>query len=191
MNKNSIIAIIALTSFYLFIALLTLRPQVTEDYRSYYITRQSNLSPWYMKRLRSHPININTTYLHDSGHILFTPNWNSTRAQHNLQRGESGTLYFWIGETKSLKSSKCLIIQTDRPNNKIIAFSLNENTLSAASIIENSSISAFLDSSILKSGPNALRVSSLHESNPEKYGDSSSLIIGVQSLRISDSCSLF
>lgn len=123
MKKIHIAALVVLTCFYAVLGYLSLNPNVSAEYRDYYINKTTSISPTQLKRLQ--PVEIGIPYAHtDEIHLGFKSGWSNAEKDFRWNSGHAASIVF-IATARQQSEAKTLHLKFHMQSSQIVEISLN------------------------------------------------------------------
>jgi hypothetical protein len=150
MNTFIRIMIGLLALYYLYVLFLAFSPNVSDDYRQYYISRTSDLSPMEKKRLI--PLQANVPHTHHEKSLVLE-GWDTATDSGRWNKGEKAKIIFCLGNGSAVQELRIGL----RPVRPIrIRWSLNDGAGQEFVLTQAASVRLPLEANATRPGINRL-----------------------------------
>lgn len=150
MNSFTRIAIGALALYYLCVLFLAITPDVSDDYRQYYITRTSDLSPVEKRRLVPLRPNVSHSHLEKS---LVLEGWAKATDAGRWNTGKKARIIFCLDDGSATQE---LLVGLRPARTSRIRWSFNEGPTQEFILTQDAAIRLPLDANTPRPGINRL-----------------------------------
>ncbi|MDP1931327.1 MAG: hypothetical protein Q8L60_07720 [Gammaproteobacteria bacterium] len=176
-------AMAALGLLHVFVFSLMLRPSVSDEYRDYYITRETTLSP--MQRRNLTPIEPGEYFDHHSTAVGFD-GWSFAERDHRWSLGSSAKLIFLLEEIQGSEVAQHLVLRFATLGEQTVQIFLNDEPLlerrfDGAGEVE---LRIPVPDSLLQEGENIVRFD-LPDARQPGNGDARILAVALRSFSLS------
>lgn len=144
------IAIGFLAAYYLCVLFLAFNPNVSDDYRQYYITRTSDLSPMEKKRLVPLQTNVSHTHMEKA---LVLEGWDTATDSGRWNKGEKAKIIFCLDDGSAAQE---LLVGLRPARTTRIRWSFNEGPTQEFILTQDAAIRLPLDANTPRPGINRL-----------------------------------
>ncbi|MCB1664959.1 MAG: hypothetical protein KDI28_04230 [Pseudomonadales bacterium] len=174
-------ALLSVLLFYLYVLGVTLIPDVSDEYRDYYITRQSGLSP--RERERMETVFPGETLLFDTTKIGFD-SWSAAEAGFRWSLGASPQLHFLLETGQEAAEIVALELELRPMGRQRVRVVLNDQALEDHELTEAETLRISVPDTLLRAGENTLRLE-LPDARRPGNGDPRELGLALVSLSLS------
>lgn len=181
MKRVQIVLSFGLGCFYMVLAYLTFNPNVSPDYRDYYIERSTDISPTQMQRLQ--PVEIGVPYRHDDEvHLGFKSGWSGSEREYRWSSKRNATIIF-MGTAKGGVQANVIHLNFHLQSSQLVGISINGRTVFRGLLSQSTeSAEVKLKSGTLRMGLNSIDFE-LPDAQRPRNGDSRLLALALKELR--------
>lgn len=165
-----------------YVAYLVLNPQVSEEYRAYYITREADLSPYQRATLRA--IQPGVMMTHETTQVAFD-GWSVAEASHRWSLGRSASMVFLLDSQAAAEQIGELQLHFSTLGEQRVRIYLNGKQIYAESAPESGEVELIVPilEDVLEVGENVLRFE-LPDARPAGNGDTRALAVALKSINL-------
>ena len=171
----SMLLILTLSAFYLSVLALVLKPDVSEEYRRYYITRESGLSPTQIRRLQNAEPGDRLGFRSDK---LGFDSWSNPESEFRWSLGNSPKLHFLLDAEHKTEAIRSMGLRFQPLGQQKVQIQINGHTLFDQQIDSQGPVEVTfsLPPSLLQMGNNVI---SFQLPNARQPGNGDSRTLGI------------
>lgn len=173
----------ALGLLHVFVFSLMLRPEVSDEYMDYYITRETTMSP--LQRRMLTPIEPGESFDHHTVAIGFD-GWSFAERDHRWSLGSSAKLVFLLDDAESAADAQHLVLRFTTLGEQTVQISLNDEPLLERRFdgAEEVELRIEVPDSLLQEGENIVQFD-LPDARKPDNGDARILAVALKSFSLS------
>ncbi|XYJ11326.1 hypothetical protein ACSUZJ_04885 [Telluria sp. B2] len=173
-------AIISLVVFYLFVFYLMTHPNVSADYRDYYILKSTDLTV--KERARLSAMQLGQEYAHKDAAIGFDK-WSGPEEAYRWNDGKRARLVFRLDSDTVAHAPTRLVLSLMPHGTQRTGWRLNGNELGTRQITSEGLVTFPLKPGMLRSGENVIEID-LPDAHQPNDNDGRALGVAFKSLRL-------
>lgn len=181
MKRIQIALSFGLGCFYVVLAYLIFNPNVSPEYRDYYIERSTSISPTQMQRLQS--VEIGVPYRHDDeAHLGFKSGWSGSEREYRWSSRRSATIIFMV-TAKGPVQANVINLKFHLQSSQLVKIAINGRAVFIGLLSQSTeSADLKLSSGTLRIGLNSIDFE-LPDAQRPRNGDSRILALALKELR--------